>query len=226
MNKNYLKGMRVIDLSQTIAPGMPYFPGTEPPFFSRPFTVASNGFTEQKITLLTHSGTHMDAPAHIFEIGATLEQLGLPHFVGMAVTLDLSRLPAKVITVDDLQPFRQLLTGLDFVLLRTGWSEYWGNTAYFCGYPVLSEGAAQWLAGFNFKGIGMDTISFDAHDSTALPIHRIFLSRNIVLIENLVNLEKIITNEFIFCCLPLKIAETDGAPVRAIALCNGRDKKR
>jgi arylformamidase len=225
MNKTFLTGIKAIDLSHTISPDMPYFPGTEPPVFSRPFTLASHGFTEQRITLLTHSGTHMDAPAHIFAAGATLEQLGLPHFVGNAVALDLTCMSAKVITVDDLRPFRHLLAGRDFVLLRTGWSEHWGNAAYFRDYPVLSEAAALWLAGFSLKGIGVDTISFDAHDSTALPIHRIFLARNIVLIENLVNLEKIHANEFIFCCLPLKIADTDGAPVRAVALCSERGGK-
>jgi kynurenine formamidase len=226
INKIFLSGMRVVDLSHTIAPGMPYFPGTEPPFFSRSFTVANHGFAEQKITLLTHSGTHMDAPAHIFEAGPTLEQLGLPHFIGSAVALDLTRLPANVIVVDDLRPFQQLLAGLDFVLLRTGWSEHWGNAAYFRDYPVLSEAAAQWLAGFNFKGIGVDAISFDSPDLTVLPIHHIFLAKNIVLIENLVNLEKVPAGEFVFCCLPLKIAETDGAPVRAVALCNSSDNKK
>ena len=218
--------MNATDLSHTLAPGMPYFPGTEPPVFSRPFTVASHGFAEQKITILTHSGTHMDAPAHIFEAGSTLEQLGLPHFVGNAVALDLTRSPAKVITVDDLRSSQPLLAGKDFVLLRTGWCKHWGNAVYFRDYPVLSEEAALWLAGFNFKGIGVDTISFDAHDSIALPIHRIFLARNIVLIENLVNLEKVPANEFVFCCLPLKIAETDGAPVRAIACWSDEDKKK
>jgi arylformamidase len=212
--------MTATDLSHTIAPGMPYFPGTEPPVFFRPFTLASHGFAEQRITLLTHCGTHMDAPAHLLENGATLEQLGLPHFIGNAATLDLSSLPGPIIALEDLLPFRRLLKGKDFALLRTGWCKHWGNEAYFSDYPVLSEPAAQWLAGFNLKGIGVDTISFDAQDSTELPIHHVFLARSIVLIENLVNLEKIPDPEFLLCCLPLKIAETDGAPVRAIALCS------
>jgi arylformamidase len=224
MNNIFPGGMMATDLSQTIAPGMPYFPGTEPPVFSRPFTLASHGFAEQKITLLTHCGTHMDAPAHILEAGATLEQLGLPHFVGGAVALDLTTLPANIITLENLLPFGQLLQGKDFVLLHTGWCKHWGNEAYFSNYPVLAEAAAQWLAEFNFKGIGVDAISFDAHDSSALPIHRIFLARGIVLVENLVNLEKIPAVEFLFCCLPLKIAATDGAPVRAIALCREGNK--
>lgn len=226
MNKPFPDGMTATDLSHTIAPDMPYFPGTEPPVFSRPFTLASHGFTEQRITLLTHTGTHMDAPAHILAAGSTLEQLGLRHFVGSAVVLDLTRLPGDEIGLDALRPFQHLLAGKDFVLLSTGWSAHWGEAAYFRGYPLLSQAAALWLAGFHLKGVGMDTISFDAHDSSALPIHRIFLARDIVLVENLVNLEKIPAAEFFFCCLPLKIADTDGAPVRAIALTAGREENK
>jgi len=225
MNGIFASGMMVIDLSHTLEPGMPYFPGTEPTVFSRPFTVASHGFAEQKISMLTHSGTHMDAPAHLFEAGTTLEQLGPSHFIGSALALDLSAIPGPVIDTDQLRPFQRSLAGKDFVLLRTGWSAHWGEAAYFRDFPVLSEAAARWLAGLNFKGIGVDTISFDAHDSGALPVHRIFLKQGIVLIENLVNLERIPAGEFIFCCLPLKLSETDGAPARAIALCRERKEK-
>ena len=221
MTSFFSGGMAAIDLSHTLAPGMPYFPGTEPTVFSRPFTLASHGFAEQKITMLTHSGTHMDAPAHILEAGPTLEQLGLPHFIGQAAVLHVGGLPGSTITINDLLPFRRRLHGKDFVLLHTGWSAHWGHAAYFSDFPVLTEESAHWLAGFALKGVGVDTISFDAHDSTLLPVHRAFLARNIVLVENLVNLEKIPAGDFLFCCLPLKIAETDGAPVRAVALCSG-----
>lgn len=225
MNSLFPFAMAATDLSHALAPGMPFFPGTEAPFFSKPFTLDSHGFAEQRITMLTHSGTHMDAPAHLIKAGATLEQLGLPHFIGSAVALDLASVPGPIIALDDLLPFGQRLRGKDFVLLHTGWSRHWGNAAYFGNYPVLAEAAARWLAGFAFKGIGIDTISFDAFDSTALPIHRTFLTRNTVLVENLVNLEKIPAAEFLFCCLPLKIAETDGAPVRAVALCREQESK-
>jgi len=122
MKTRFPTEMTMVDLTHTLAPGMPYFPGTEGPIFSRPFTVADHGFSEQRITMLTHSGTHMDAPAHILEVGPKLEQLGLPHFVGSATVLDVTDLPLAVIGVDDLRPGQQLLAGKDFVLLRTGWS--------------------------------------------------------------------------------------------------------
>ncbi|MBN2399887.1 MAG: cyclase family protein [Candidatus Aminicenantes bacterium] len=225
MKNDFFTGLTATDLSHTISPAMPYFPGTEAPVFFKPFTLASHGFAEQRITMLTHSGTHMDAPAHLLEAGPTLEQLGLPHFVGAAAVLDVSCVAGHIITKDDLLRFRRLLNGKNFALLHTAWSKHWGHKRYFSNYPVLSQEAAQWLSSFGFKGVGVDTISFDVHDSSTLPIHHIFLNKNIVLIENMANLQNIPAAEFLFCCLPLKIAEADGAPVRAIALCDSRKKK-
>jgi kynurenine formamidase len=54
---------------------MPVYPGTEPPEFLVPCTIAVDGFTEKKLTLYSHTGTHMDAPAHILEGAPTLDHL-------------------------------------------------------------------------------------------------------------------------------------------------------
>jgi arylformamidase len=50
-----------------------------------------------------------------------------------------------------------------------------------------------------------------------LPNHYIFLGKEILLIENLTNLDKLPDGEFIFQCLPLKVENADGSPIRAIA---------
>ena len=48
--------------------------------------------------------------------------------------------------------------------------------------------------------------------------HDVLLRDGVVLIEYLVNTQEIDRERVWFCCLPLKIEESDGAPVRAIAL--------
>jgi arylformamidase len=211
-------GLSVIDLSHTISAVMPFYPGTEPPVFSRPCTLESHGFVEQKITLYSHTGTHMDAPAHILAGAPTLEELGMGSFVGSAVVLDFKGLRTSVIGLDDLKPFGGAIEGKDFVLLYTGWSDLWGTDAYYEGFPCLSREAALWLADFGLKGIGMDMISIDPAHTTTYPNHRIFMERNTVIIENLTNLDHVVGVNFLFCCLPLKLHEADGAPVRAVAL--------
>ena len=115
-----------------------------------------------------------------------------------------------------LLPLSLLAAG--FALLHTGWARYWGTNDYFGRYPVLSPEAAGWLAGFGLKGYGVDAISADEIDSAALPVHRALLGRGMLIIENLDRLDPLLEREFTFSCLPLKIADADGSPIRAVAI--------
>lgn len=210
--------MQIVDLTQTISPGMPVYPGTEPPVFSSGCSLEVDGFVEKQLTLFSHTGTHMDAPAHLLAGGRTLDQYPAAQFVGLACCMDLSRLGQPVIEVADLEPWRPLLKQVEFCLLRTGWSRYWGHDRYFSGFPVLSAAAAEWLCQFGLKGIGFDAISADPVESPELPVHRILLGSGLVLIENLCNLEQLPAGPWLLSCLPLKLIEADGAPVRAVAI--------
>ncbi len=208
----------VIDLTHVLRPGMPVYPGTEPPEFLVPCTIAVDGFTEKKLTLYSHTGTHMDAPAHILEGAPTLDRLPAARFVGSAVVLDLSHLGKPEISLADLAPFAPRIAGKEFLILHTGWSDLWGDPAYFEGYPVLSMEAAQWIATLGLKGLGVDMISIDGPDTTEFPVHRIILGAGMVAVENLTALRQVGEEALTFCCFPLKIEQADGSPVRAIAL--------
>lgn len=210
--------MQIIDLTQTISPQMPVYPGTEPPVFSSGCSLEVDGFVEKKLTLFSHTGTHMDAPAHLLAGGKTLDQYPAAQFVGPACCLDLCTLGKPVIEVADLEPFRPLLQQVEFCLLHSGWSRYWGEERYFSAYPVLSPAAAIWFCQFGLKGIGFDAISADPVESAALPIHKILLASGMVLIENLCNLQQLPLKDWLFSCLPLKLLDADGSPVRAVAL--------
>jgi len=212
--------MKIIDLTHCIGPDMPCYPGTEPPVFEKPCTLEQHGFVEHKITFYSHTGTHMDAPSHVLPRARTLDQFAAGHFAGRAVSLDLTQLKKPVIDIHDLRPLRSLIKGKEFVLLHTGWYKFWGTSAYFKDYPVLSPEAAQWLAQLDLKGVGVDMISVDAMESFDLPIHKIFLTRDIVVIENLTGLDELGNRDFTFFCLPLKFMQADGAPVRAVAVVN------
>ena len=211
--------MKVYDLSHTIEPGMPVFPGTEPPLFLQGNTIAKDGFAEKKITFFSHTGTHIDAPAHILADQPDLEQLPIDSFFGQALRINLSMIEGNTINISHLDPYLQQVAQVDFVLFAAGWDRYWGSDKYFSGYPVLASDAANLLCQYKLKGIGFDSISADEADSQTLPIHRILLEKMII-IENLTNLENMPTDHFLFSCLPLKIANGDGSPVRAIAICN------
>lgn len=210
--------MQIVDLTQTISPEMPVYPGTEPPVFSIGCSLAVDGFVEKKLTLFSHTGTHMDAPAHLLPGGKTLDQFPAGQFVGPAWCLDFSGHKGAVIEVAELESYQRQLEQVEFCLIRTGWSRYWGNPQYYAGFPVLSVAAAQWLRRLNLKGIGFDAISADPVESQDLPVHRILLGKGLVLIENLTQLDQLPNQQLLFSCLPLKLAEADGSPVRAVAI--------
>ena len=206
--------MIVIDLSHTITQDMPVYPGLDQPQIEQATTIEDDGFAEKILRFYSHTGTHLDAPAHIRADGATLNEMAVNTYCGNAICLDVQE---KTIDVSHLEPYRNKLNTVDFVLVKTGWSRYWGSEAYFHGYPVLTQEAAQYLQEFSLKGIGFDTISADREDDTSFPIHQIILKKMII-VENLTNLEQLPEAAFFFSCLPLKIQEADGSPTRAVAL--------
>ena len=80
--------MKVIDLTHTIAENIPVYPGTEKPQLTTVNTYAANGFKETLLQMTTHTGTHIDPPAHIYSGKATLDSLPPEQFIGKALAID------------------------------------------------------------------------------------------------------------------------------------------
>jgi kynurenine formamidase len=211
------EAMNIIDLSHPITPTMPVYPGTQPPLIQTRSSLEDAGFMEKRLSLSSHVGTHVDAPAHLLKGGKTLDMLPLEQFFGRALNVDVSGLGQPFLGIQDLEPYLEAIRQAEFILLQTGWSRHWGSSSYYAGYPVLSREAAEWLSGFGLKGFGMDTMSVDSMDSEDLPVHRSFLQKETILIENLTSLAAAPGSLFLFSCFPLKLEEADGSPVRAVA---------
>ncbi|MEI7788693.1 MAG: cyclase family protein [Chlorobiaceae bacterium] len=210
--------MRVFDLSRTIEPGMPCYPGTPEPEFHLLSSIEKDGFAEQQFTLSSHTGTHVDLPSHILPAGRSLDDCSLDRFIGKGFAIDLRDSVSGAITIEALQVFQDQLQKCEFLLLCSGWSKFWGTAEYYTGYPVLSSAAALWLGGFQLKGIGVDMISVDASDSGDFPVHRTLLEKGILLIENLADLSPLFGTSFTFFAFPLKIAHAEASPLRAVAI--------
>ncbi len=208
---------RIIDLTHPITADMPVYPGTGQPVIEVAATVAEQGFFEHRISMVTHTGTHMDAPAHMIEGGRTLDSFPASTFVGPATVADVSNAADGAIGRALLEPLADTIARQAFLLLHTGWSARWGDASYFSDYPALTPEAAHWLGRFDLRGIGLDTISIDRADTTDFPVHQVVLGREQVIIENLTGLGPLVGREFTLSCLPLALAGADGSPVRAVA---------
>lgn len=194
------------------------FPGSAQPEISTVADYEQDLYRESLISVYSHTGTHMDAPAHIIPGSMTLDDMDPSSFAGVAAVIDCSDLNGAMITAAFLDRYENILKKVDFILFYTGHSRYWNTEKYYEPYSFLSEDAARLIVSSGMKGVGIDTFSVDPIDPPSLTAHRILLSSGIVIIENLNNLDLLGNQIFDFYALPLKIYKSDGAPVRAIAV--------
>ncbi len=207
--------MSVIDLSHIMTSGMPVYPGTPHAILKPVYTLKNDGFNELQLTITTHTGTHIDCPFHIIEDGFTTST-DINRFYGGAIVIDC-RETGSTIPLSVFEHIDELISGVEFIILFTGWDKYWGRPGYFKDYPVLDAGAAGYLANQNLKGVGIDAPSFD-HFGEDLPVHHKLLGSGKILIENLTNLISVSRVSFDFSCFPLYLHHGDGSPVRAAAI--------
>jgi len=205
----------IIDLTHPLKSNITVYPGSAKAVLQQINTVEKNGYAEISIQISTHTGTHIDAPAHILANTKTLDEFGVNKFIGQAVVIDCTQV--KEISLDFLKEEESTIKAVDFVLFYTGWQRKWNTESYFYEFPTLTQKAANWLVTLELKALGFDVISVDKMNDMTLPNHRILLQKEILIIENMTNLDQLISKKFELNCIPLKIENSDGSPVRAFA---------
>ncbi len=131
--------MRVVDLTHAFNKSISIYPGGEPPVIEDAATVEKDGAAVKHISIYSHMGTHMDAPAHMIANGRTLDDYSPSNFIGKALVIDVSHL-GKRIGFEDVLPFGPWLQDVKFVFFKTNWSKHWGGKPeYLKGFPVLTK---------------------------------------------------------------------------------------
>ncbi|MPQ45332.1 cyclase family protein, partial [Clostridium tarantellae] len=199
---------------------MPVYTEETRPEIKKIANIKNDGYNEKSLHIFSHTGTHMDSPKHMIENGKSLYEFEINKFIGKAFLLDVSNLLQDNIEINILKKYEKEIKKSEFLIIKTGWEKYWNSEKYFYNFPVLTEEAANWICKFNLKGIGVDTISIDKVDSIHFKIHKIIFSKDMIIIENLTNLSTLTIKKFTFCATPLKYENSDGSPVRAIAITN------
>src|SRR5439155_27005397 len=169
------------------------------------------------VTMSMHSGTHVDAPFHFEENGATIENLSLEIYFGPAVVVDLSKNysgrtegldSSRMITVDDLAAAASCHTSIPRLLVKTNFVT--DRTVFPEEIPVIAPDVPSWLKERGTKLIGLDLPSVDRVKSKDLRNHHELLRCRIMILESL-DLSQVRGGVYSLAPLPLKSPAGDAS---------------
>ena len=166
---------------------------------------------ESLITLGSHTGTHIDAPAHFIEHGTTVEQIFFTHLIGNCRVIDISTCHDKI-SVHDLG--KHNVQAHEIILLKTSNSAHAVTANFEPNFIYLSADAANFLAQKKIKTVGIDYLGIERNQPRH-ETHQKLLSAGIVIIEGL-RLGHVEAGSYKFICLPLLLPGLDAAPARAV----------
>lgn len=215
--------MRILDLSQPVfheCPNCPTHPTATVELVS---DHKWDDWQLEKLTLASHTGSHIDAPLHKLPDGRSMDAFPLETFVGQAVVADLRDVPAvEALTSGHLK--RRLPEDLNdrIVLLMTGWGAKRAPTReWFYFSPFLAPSGAEWLVEQGVRAVGIDHYSIGgAREPENSQTHRILLEHGLWIVEELNLPEDLLDEEqpFEFWAMPINLKGLSGSPCRPIAV--------
>ena len=206
--------MRLYDISVGITPDLPVWPGDPSIEIERICSIEGGGEANvSRFSASVHVGTHVDAPLHFIEGGASVDALPLEVLIGRAYVVDLPNadlLDETTLENAHIPPRTRRL------LFKTRNSSLWarGEKEFQTDYVGVDSSGAEWLVRKGIQLVGIDYLSIASYEKTAEP-HRILLEAGMVILEGL-NLSEIRRGRYMLYCFPIKIIGSDGAPARAI----------
>jgi arylformamidase len=209
--------MKIYDISLTISPDLPIWPG-DPPILLEQIEAMESG-ADANVSHLSagvHIGTHVDAPHHFMNDGRTVEGLSLDVLTGPCY---VTQLPdgVEAITAEALEGI-SLPADVKRVLFGTSNSRLWarGEQEFQENFVAVTEGGANWLVDHGIQLVGVDYLSVAPYGDS-IPTHRVLLEAGIVVVEGL-DLSAVPRGFYDLYCLPLKLLGAEGAPARAILI--------
>ncbi|MBY0599307.1 cyclase family protein [Bacillus bingmayongensis] len=199
--------MKIYDITAPIFEGMTVYKNKseKQPQFSR---TTNAHVTESRITLDVHTGTHIDAPLHMINEGATFESIPLEKLVGPIKIFDLTAVE-NGITKTDLQQLD--IQENDFILFKTRNSF---EDEFNYEFIFLKEDGANYLAERKIRGVGIDALGVE-RSQPGHPTHKALFGANIIVIEGL-RLKDVPADQYFMVAAPLKLVGTDASPARVL----------
>ena len=206
--------MKLYDISLPISSELVSWPGDPSPKLIKVLSInEGDACNVTKLEMGVHTGTHIDSPNHFIEGGITTDSMQLEVLMGKCLVIEVTS--KSNIQVSDLYDFE--IGKYERLLLKTKNSVHWENDSkkFDKNFIALSLEAAEYLVKSGIKLIGIDYLSIEAYGVREHKVHHHLLNNQIAILEGL-NLSKVDEGEYELICLPLKLVDCDGAPVRAI----------
>lgn len=166
-------GLVFCELSHEWGHDVPMQPGFDEVRLYRSSTHAKNGVMAQRIRMVMHSGTHVNAPRHLIQTGIGVGEIALDRFFGSGVIVHIPKKKWELVTAADLENAVPVIEPEDIVLIDTGWHKKFSDSIEYFGHaPGLSREAAEWLVAKGVKLVAVDTPQVDHPLATSLGLHR------------------------------------------------------
>ncbi len=204
--------MIIYDISMTIEKNMGVYKNIEEkrPIIKFERKIPRDSINESSMYMNLHTGTHIDAPYHVDDMGATIESIDLNKLITKCRVIDLTKI-VEGITKEDLMN-KNIQSG-EFLLLKTRNSF---SEEFQPDFVYVEKSGAEYLAEKGIIGVAIDSFGIERaqpeHET-----HKILFSSGITIIEG-VRLKEIKEDEYLLCALPLKIKGVDGAPARIVLI--------
>jgi kynurenine formamidase len=200
------------------------------------------GWAIEWVRLMTHNGTHLDAPYHFASTmdrgkrAITIDEVPLDWCFRPGVKLDFrAREDGHVVTAEEveaeLKRIGHTLQPLEIVLVNTRAGSMYGTNAYVAAGAGMGREATLYLLERGVRVTGTDAWSWDApfvhtktkfeasHDASLIwEGHKAGREIGYCHLEKLHNLEALPVDGFTVACFPVKIRGASAGWTRAVAI--------
>ena len=203
--------MKIIDITVPISENTPVFPGDPHPIITshKSHLLYENGVVVSELKLTTHSGTHIDAPAHVEPNGLCMDSFPVELVEGRACVVDMSWITHFESVASLPKEIRMQDCNLKMLIFA--------SNSNFSVFPNMKPRLIDYLKQSGVEIIATDLLSIDAVNDKSLHNHRLILGSNIWIAENL-DLSDVENGFYRYIIAPMKTSAIDGAPARAILI--------
>ncbi len=208
----------IVDLTREVRNDTKVFPGSPLPKFISWTKIDIHNYDSEVMFMSTHTGTHMDAPSHFVKDLSSIDKVQVSRFISNAVLIRIKKESDQLITAGEIETSNATIKKGDTVVFSTLW-EYEVDKDYFFSHnPGLADDAAKYLIDKKVNAVCIDSPSIDRGSDNNFPVHKMLLSKEVLVVENLCNLSKLNNQYFTLIIMPLKLFGASGSPIRAIAI--------